>query len=135
MKVAIVDDNKGRRFRIITSMLETYKVEYDVFKSVKSFLSAIHKNPNAYKGFFLDMQLPQNENETKYIIQNGGERILQDLLENDINIPFILTTMSYMSDKQLKKDIYKNMYEYIVGLGTTKELYIIYSFIQKLLNE
>ena len=131
MRLAIVDDNYERKCKQIINILKREQIDFEAFKSINSFLQTIHTKPDAYQGFFLDMQLPQSDEQSE-VVRDGGEIILKNLNYYNIQIPFILNTTMLMSKEKLNGFLYKNMYAHIVGLGTRYEIEVIYSFIRKL---
>ena len=131
LKLAIVDDNYERKCGLIINILKREQIDYEPFKSINSFLQTIRTKPDAYQGFFLDMQLPQSDEQSE-VVRDGGEIILKNLNYYNIQIPFILNTTMLMSKEKLNGFLYKNMYAHIIGLGTRHEIEVIYSFIRKL---
>ena len=132
LKLAIVDDNYERKCKLIIAILEKEQIKYETFRSINSFLQTISTKPDAYEGIFLDMQLPQYDDTPNIVIKDGGEQILKNLESHSIDIPFILNTTVFMFQSKLETPLYKNMYSYIGGLGTRRDIETIYSFIKQL---
>lgn len=109
MKIAIINDNKRIR-EILKMVLQEEGISYEEFETVNSFLERVFRAPREFSGMFLDMQLPEDENGEINKKELGGEKILRELLKENIKIPFVVCSTLLIDEDRRKKDIYCNMY-------------------------
>ena len=133
--IAIIDDHPEIKCRNIIGTLIEKEIEFEFFKSINSFLKAVHSYHERYCGIILDMQLPQYDDEPFSLKEDGGESILKRLSSRNIDIPVLLNTSTYVPEEKFLLQHYKNVYGVINGGYETAEEFEKFRAFVKLVKE